>query len=115
MRVGYVKSGADGGALYSLKARISVCAGHRGEPGMRGRGMCSTRCRYWIVFDHRTAKLTPSSEKVASPLHQCKFESKDVMLLTKRLGFRKKEKHATKHAAQKVTSSVKVKSISLNN
>ena len=99
-------------------ARISVCAGHGGgggggEPGMRGRGVCSTRCRYWIVFDHRTAKLTPSSEKVAPPRH--KFESKDVMLLTKRLGFRKKEKNATKHAAQKVTSSVKVKSISLNN
>ena len=71
--------------------------------------------RYWIVFDHRTAKLTPSSEKVASLRHKCKFESKDVLLLTKRLDFRKKEKNATKHAAQKVTSSGKVKSICLNN
>ena len=110
-----MKSGADGGELHSLNARISVCAGHRGEPGVRGRGMCNMRCRYWIVFDHRTAKLTPSSEKVASRRHKCKFESKDVMLFTKRLDFRKKEKNATKQAAQKVTSSGKVKSICLNN
>ena len=37
------------------------------------------------------------------------------MLLTKRLDFRKKEKKATRHAAQKVTSSGEVKSICLNN
>ena len=77
--------------------------------------MCNMRCRYWIVFDHRTAKLTPSSVKVASWRHECKFESKDVMLFTKRLDFQKKEKNATKQAAQKVTSSGKVKSICLNN
>ena len=82
---------------------------------MRGRGMCNTRCRYWIVFDDRTAKLTPSSENVASLRRKCRFELKDVMLLTKRFDFRKKEKNATKHAAQKVTSSGKVKSICLNN
>ena len=99
----------------ALTQGFSVCAGHRGEPGVRGRGMCNMRCRYWIVFDHRTAKLTPSSEKVASRRHKCKFESKDVMLFTKRLDFRKKEKNATKQAAQKVTSSGKVKSICLNN
>ena len=28
-----MKSGADGGELHSLKARISVCAGHRGSLG----------------------------------------------------------------------------------
>ena len=37
------------------------------------------------------------------------------MLFSKRLDFRKKEKNATKHAVQKVTSSGKVKSICLNN
>ena len=70
--------------------------------------MCNKRCRYWIVFDHRTAKLTPSSEKVASRRHQCTFDSKDVMILIKKMDFRKKEKNATKHAAEKVTSSGKV-------
>ena len=87
----------------------------RGEPGIRGREVCNKRCRYWIVFDHRTAKLTPSSEKVASRRHKCKFESKEEMLFTERLYFRNAEKNATKHAAQKVTSSGKVKSICLNN
>ena len=42
MRVGYVKSGADGGELHSLKTRISVCAGHRGSLGCE-EGGCAVR------------------------------------------------------------------------
>ena len=100
--------------MHRHKARRSVCDGHKGELGMCGKGISKVRCRYWIVLDQSTVSVTPSEEKVASLRHRCNLGLKDSRFVTNRLDFRKKEKKATKHEAQKVTSIGEEKSTSVN-
>ena len=76
---------------------------------MWGQGICRVRSRNWITFDHLTDKITPSEVNLASEAHKWHFGSKTSTPGISRFDLRKKEKNATKHAAQKARSKLQNK------
>ena len=78
--------------------------GQNAEFLMCGRGICSTFCLNWIVFDHLTDRMVPLGSILKSDLHRCLLGSNFSIDGTSKLDFLKKEKNPTKQAAQNTIS-----------
>ena len=78
--------------------------GQNAEFLMSGRGICSTFCLNWIVFDHLTDRMVPLGSILKSDLHRCLLGSNFSIDGTSKLDFLKKEKNPTKQAAQNTIS-----------
>lgn len=77
---------------------------------MRGRGICSILCLNWIVLDQRTDKITPVLQNCTSERQRCFSGSNRSRDGIRRFDLRKKEKKATKQAAQKDKSKERFRS-----
>ena len=67
----------EGGSLMNDNARWMAVTGQRGEPGIRGKGSCTTRSRNCMVLLHRIVMRTPQGKNCKSERRSCCEGSKE--------------------------------------
>lgn len=97
-------TGLEGTRLSNISCSKAV-DGQKGESGIFGKGTCRIFCRNWMTLDQQTVRIARSVVNCTSLAHNWCDGSNTIWDSTKRLDFLKKEKNATKQAAQKVLSS----------